>query len=202
MAATDSSPVGTRRWPIWPVAASLVLLVGCGGQSVALTSGIPDAAGSGSASTVAGAVSGGPSPFVGTTPGVGPTIAPGPTVAPGPAVGTSAFCRDLTDQLSILPNLLGRLGSPDQRDAVLQQIRAASAKLVRDAPAAVRPDVLVLAALYNRIIADVSATPPNLNDVSQAFTEPAYQAASANVGRYAGQHCGSIAPLPDTPPTS
>lgn len=200
MDATDSC--SSPRWPMGAAAAALVLLMGCGGQSVALTSGFPDAAGSGSATTIAAAVSGGGSPSVGTTPGVSPGVTPGPTVAPGPSGGTSAFCRDLSEQLSILPNLLGRLGSPDQRDAVLQQIRDTAAKLVRDAPSAVRPDALKLAALYNRIIDDVSATPPNLSDVNQAFTDPGYQAASANVGRYAGEHCGPITPAPLTPSTS
>jgi hypothetical protein len=199
MDATNSC--SSPRWLIGAAAAALVLIVGCGGQSLALTSGFPDAAGSGSATTIPGAVSGAPSPTTGTIPGTGTPFTPGPTVAPGPGGGISAFCRDLSEQLSMLPNLLGRLGSPD-RDAVLQQIRDTSAKLVHDAPPAVRPDALELASLYNRIIADVTANPPNLSDVSQAFSNPAYQTASANVGRYAGEHCGAIGPTPLTPSTS
>jgi hypothetical protein len=183
MPAIRSRPGGTRRRLTG--AAALLLLVGCGGPSLAATGVIPDAAGSGSASTIAGTVAGGRSPVTG--------FIPGPTgTTPGTGATSSAFCQDLSEQLAILPNLLGDLGSADQRDAVLQQVRASSAKLVRDAPPEVKADAQTLARVSNRIIDDATASPPNLDDVSKAFADPAYLTASADIGRYAGQHCGSL----------
>jgi hypothetical protein len=74
----------------------------------------------------------------------------------------------------------------------LQQIKAASAKLVRDAPHEVKADAQTLARVSIRIVDDASATPPNLDDVSKAFADPAYLSASAHIGRYASQRCGSL----------
>jgi hypothetical protein len=167
------------------VAAALLLLVGCGRGSVPETIGV-DAAGSGAASTIPFASESGPIPIV-PTPGTAPT-----TPGSGSTAGDAAFCQDLNEQLASLPNVLSQLGSPDQRNTVLQQITAANAKLVHDAPAAVRPAAQTLARITNKIVDDVSATPPNLDDVSKQFSDPAYVNASAELGRYAGQHCGLI----------
>jgi hypothetical protein len=179
-----ASPQGGARRRLTG-AAALLLLVGCGGPSVVATGVIPDAAGSGSASTIAATVSGGRSPVTGSIPGrTSPT--------PGTGAANSAFCQDLSEQLATLPNLLGQLGSADQRDIVLQQIKAAGAKLVLDAPPEVRADARTIAGVIDRIIADASANPPNLDDVSKAIADPAYLQASNDIGTYAGQHCGSL----------
>jgi hypothetical protein len=160
------------------MAAALVLLAGCGHGLVPETGAIVDAAGSGSASTVPFAVQSRPIP-----------INPPPKT---PGAGNSAFCQDLNEQLASLPNLLGQLGSADQRNTVLQEFKAANAKLVRDAPPEIRTAAETLAGISNRIVDDLSATPPAVDDVSKAFSDPAYLNASADLGRYAGQHCGLI----------
>jgi hypothetical protein len=184
--------ISAVRYPA--VAAVLVLLAGCGHGTVPETAAITDAAGSGSASTLPYALQSQPITIT-PTPRSGPVPPTSPSPGSGSGAGKSAFCQDLNEQLTSLPNLLGQLGSADQRSTVTQQIRAANAKLVRDAPPEVRAATQTLARISNRIVDDVAATPPNIDDVSKQFTDPAYLNASAALGRYAGQHCG-LTPVP------
>jgi hypothetical protein len=170
--------------------ATLVLLGACGGQPISAgVTNVPEAAGSGSASTV---------PELSL---VGPTPAPASPRAiggGGAVVTVDVFCRDIAEQLSLLPNILSDANTPGRLSGAVQQARQANARILRDAPAAIRGDVRTLIGFSNRLFDDVTASPPKLPDVSGIVADPRYRAAAANVSRYASLHCGSIVP-PTTP---
>jgi hypothetical protein len=174
-------------------AATLVLLGACGGQQISLgRTNVPEAAGSGSASTV-------PDGFVNAHPPPGPTTRNPAALGGGGGVSTDIFCRDVAQQLSLLPSILSDAGTPGRLSSAIQQARVANARILRDAPAAIRGDVQTLIGFSNRLFDDVNANPPKVQDVAAIVADPKYQAAATNVSRYASLHCGAIIP-PTTGP--
>jgi len=133
-----------------------------------------------------------PGTVAGTPPDVGTGNAP-PTTRAAP---DSAFCRDLADVQGLIGTLLVPGATPGVAAA---QARALVQQLSRDAPAQLRPAVTVLVQIEDRVIADLSATPPNVADLSAAIASPAYRQALQQVVLYAGQHC-SIGLTPPTTP--
>jgi hypothetical protein len=92
------------------VAAAALLLVGaCGGQQISAgVTNVPEAAGSGSASTVPEL-----SLATGSAQGPAPTSAtPGAFGGGGAAAATGIFCRDVAQQLSLLPGILSQATTP------------------------------------------------------------------------------------------
>jgi hypothetical protein len=180
------------RWLL--TGATLLLLGACGGQQISLgVTNTPEAAGSGSASTV-------PNVLLNAHPPPGPTTrSPAALGGGGAAARTDVFCGDVAQQLTLLPSILSDAGTPGKLPSIIQQARAANARILRDAPAAIRGDVQTLIGFSNRLFDDVSANPPKVQDVTAIVADPKYRAAAANVGRYASLHCGAVIP-PTTGP--
>lgn len=186
-----------RRMALVAAAAFLLLTAGCG-KGVELGSSF-DLAGTGSASTLGGSSALSPSRSPAVAPG---TIAPGSSGAAGATGGT--FCVDLARELTSVPSVLGDISTPERLPAALAAARQATAKILAEAPAAIRGDVATLVGVTNQAIADLSANPPNVQDASSLFSQPSFQIAANNVARYAAQHCGGFpqGPNPLTPGTS
>ncbi len=167
----------------WLIAAAL--LAGCGGGFK-----YNDAVGR---KTPPGTEAPAGSPGVGTpgSPPLGSGTAP-PTTSATPA---RAFCRDLTDLQSLVGTLLVPGGSPA---AAAARARDLVQRLRTDAPAELRAAVTTLVQVQDRVIADLSATPPRVADLSAAIGTPAYRQALEQVVLYAGQHC-SLSLTPPSP---
>jgi hypothetical protein len=131
-----------------------------------------------------------------------PFVTP-PTVAPGRSAKGSggAFCRDIADQLGHLPNLFN-VNGPEDLKSQLDPIRAKNAKILQEAPAAIKGSLLTVIHYEDRIYDD--ATSNNLQDIVTAISNSTFQSALQRVQLYASEHCGVTPPIPgsDTTPTT
>jgi hypothetical protein len=110
---------------------------------------------------------------------------PGPSPA-NPSTASSAFCRDLVDQLNQLPNLFNA-SSPDELKTQLNRIRAKNPKVIQEAPASIKGSVLTVVRFEDRVYNDISSNP---NDIPIAVSSSVFQAALRRLQLYAINNCG------------
>jgi hypothetical protein len=185
-----------RHWTVGTALAAILLAAaGCGG-----TQGIPDQLtlnpGPGSQVQTNLLARQAAANGQGTTGGnnaQSPFVTP-PSVVPGRSAkgSSSAFCRDIADQLGHLPNLKSQL----------DPIRAKNAKILQEAPAAIKGSLLTVVHFEDRIYED--ATSNNLQDIVTAISSSTFQSALQRVQLYASEHCGVTPQIPgsDTTPTT
>src|ERR1700730_15746028 len=137
-AEASADGANSARWVVSVVAAAaLVVLGGC---DAVYQGAIPDAAGSGTATTIPNAVVAARFPQtlpVPASPGGRGNSALLTSKAGRGGAASSAFCQDLNDELAAVPKVLSHVANPSQLNADLQATRQANAKIVRDAPAAI-----------------------------------------------------------------
>lgn len=84
-----------------------------------------------------------------------------------------------------MPRLVQLNGS----SATVASTKALIAHIQGDAPSDILPQVRVVVQSDQRIVADLTARPPNLTDLAQAFEDPGYQTAVQQLGAYAFDRC-------------
>jgi len=190
MKAERGAGANWARWVVAVVAAVAVAVLG--GCDAVYQGAIPDAAGSGTATSIPNVVVAARLPRalpVPASPGRRGNTGLSPSSAGRGGAASSAFCQDLKDELAAVPKVLSHVANPSQLSADLQATRQANAKIVRDAPAAIRADAQALVGISNRILDDATANPPNLQDITAAVSDPTYMSAATNVSRYAQVNC-------------
>jgi hypothetical protein len=123
----------------------------------------------------------------------------GAQATPPPSNGqnVSAFCRDIIDQLSRLPNLFNAT-SPEDLKAQLDRIRVRNPRLLLEAPPSIRPSLQTVIRFEDRIYADATSNP---QDIANAVASSTFQTAFQRVQLYAAETCG-VRGAPDTTPTT
>jgi hypothetical protein len=109
----------------------------------------------------------------------------------------SAFCRDIIEQLSQLPNLFNA-SSPEDLKAQLDRIRVRNPRLLLEAPSSIKPSLQTVIRFEDRIYADATSNP---QDIANAVASSSFQTAFQRVQLYAAENCG-VRGAPDTTPTT
>jgi len=124
-----------------------------------------------------------------TPPGTDLPVLPAGPVVTVPSASQAgnpvAFCQDVETLLTLLPRLVERGSS----SATVASTKELIARIRNDAPAQLAAQVSVVVAADQRMVADLTASPPNLGALAAAFQDPSYQAAVQEIGAYAYQHC-------------
>jgi hypothetical protein len=177
-------------------AASLLLMAGCGG-----TQGIPDqlrlnpGAGSEPPSNLLRQAA---ADLQGSTGGNSQAPIPIPPASDGTTRSNRAFCRDIIDELSQLPNLFNA-SSPEDLKSQLDRMRAKNPQILAEAPASMKGSVQTVLRFEDRIYNDATS---NQQDIANAVASSTFQTAFLRLQRYAMDNCGSSGRFPDTTPTT
>jgi hypothetical protein len=119
------------------------------------------------------------------------------TAPPPSSQNASAFCRDIIDQLSQLPNLFNA-SSPEDLKAQLDRIRAKNPRLLLESPPSIRPSIQTVIRFEDRIYADATSNP---GDIADVVASSSFQTAFRRVQLFAAETCG-VRGAPDTTPTT